>query len=270
MYLDLSTLEWPVPDMSALRAVKEARGYADLRVSITHPRVNEPLIDLRALGIAGQPYYSRPQAMTGDPIPGIPPEMYVRRSLADILVRINGGLQNRAFTEFFGHPVELYVEEALRPRWLQDRLREVFIAELISRGRSGIEARAEVRRLLAPTDGTAPHASGGAVACVLRIKQDTRLYVPDTKLWLGYEDADMSDRRQPDYYEDPAHITSDDDWLAQRNRRALLAIMTGRVFNWETELTVNPSLIYQYNLGNRLWALCCNRMAYYDEAPPVP
>jgi hypothetical protein len=62
-------------------------------------------------------------------------------------------------------------------------------------------------------------------------------------------------------------VLTDDDRLAQRNRRASLAIMTGRAFGRGTGLAINPSLVYQYNLGNRQWAMIVGLdAAYYDAA----
>lgn len=267
MHVNLRELNRPVPPMADLRARKSTTGYAHIPVSpLPHPNFYT-LVDLRERGIAGQPYYSRPQAMTGDPIPGLPPQMWVRKPLADILVDINNSLRHPAITEFFGGEVELYVEEALRPLWLQAQLRDIVTRELIRRGMRPADAEMRAAEVIAPGDHTAPHASGGAIACVLRTKQPGLNYVPDAKLWLGYDDADTSDRREPDYFEDPAHVLTDDDRLAQRNRRASLAIMTGRAFGRGTGLAINPSLVYQYNLGNRQWAMIVGLdTAYYDAA----
>lgn len=265
MELHKDALLLPVPDMSQLRSQKRAVGYRHLPLNEQDVRFNEELIDIKTLGIAGQPYYSRPSRLVKDPIPGVPTEQRLRVSVAKTLAQINEGLRHPYFSEFFGGEVEIYVEEAFRPSWLQLRIRELFLAELVRKGMSQQEALIRRNDLIAEVtaDTASPHKTGGAFDCVLRYRQATPYYVKDSAVWLGFEDADTSERINPDYYEDNKHIRTENDRLARRNRRAEYAIMTGKAFGFESGFTYNPTEVFHKDCGDLLWAFCTGQSAYY-------
>jgi D-alanyl-D-alanine dipeptidase len=256
--------------MSALRAQKRAGGYRHLPLDTDDARFDEPLVDIRDYGIAGQPYYSRPTHLVPEPFPDMPMSLLLRRSVAETLARINAGLRNPFFASFFDGEVELYVEDALRPTWVQQRVWDLVLVELQHRGMT--EAEALVRRpdiVAKPSVDTAsPHKTGGGFDCILRYRQPTPQYVSGSHIWLGFDDGETSERINPDYYEDPAHVASDRDRLAQRNRRAERAIMTGTVFGLETEFTYNPTEVFHKDIGDLLWAMCTGKPAYYGAIEP--
>src|SRR5690348_10580373 len=101
----------PVPDMSELRERK--KGFNKLPIDTNHPKFNEPVVDIAEYGLAGQAYYSRPNAATEEPVPGVPSSLYLRKSIAETLGKINTSLKDSAITEFFGAEVELYIQDAL-------------------------------------------------------------------------------------------------------------------------------------------------------------
>jgi zinc D-Ala-D-Ala dipeptidase len=265
------TLLQPVPGMDELRARK--KGYSELPIDASHPKFNEPLVDIADYGIAGQAYYSRPNAATGQPVPGVPENMYLRKSVAETLGTINTMLQSPIFTAFFGGEVELYVEDALRPVSLQTRLHDELIPALLRSNHptmSDKEIADRIQDLIAvpslDPSKPSPHATGGALDVILRYRQDERRNVEGSHVPMGHVDADTSDRILPDYFEMHEPQT-DEDKQAQRNRRAYYAVMTGKVFGVDTGLVCNPTEWWHWGSGDQLAAqVRGDKAAYYSLA----
>lgn len=263
----------PVPNMDRLRELK--KGYNELPIDTTHPKFNEPLVDIADYGLAGQAYYSRPNAATKQPVPRVPANMYLRQSVAETLAKINTALHNPTFTEFFGGEVELYVEDALRPVSLQTQLHNELIPALLRDNHpdmSDEEIEERIKDLIAVPSSDpkkpSPHATGGALDIILRYKQSTKHYVEGSQVPIGHSDADTSERILPDYFElhDPQ---TDDDRTAQRNRRAYYAIMTGKAFGVDTGLVCNPTEWWHWGSGDQLAAkVRGDEAAYYSLAEP--
>jgi len=263
----------PVPIMNGLRELKI--GYNKLPINTTHPNFNEPLVDIADYGLAGQAYYSRPNAATEQPVPGVPTNMYLRQSVAETLARINTALRNSVFDNFFGGEVELYVEDALRPVSLQTQLHDELIPALLRKNHpdmSDDEVTERVKNLIAVPSSDpkkpSPHATGGAFDIILRYKQGTSHYVSGSQVPMGHIDADTSDRILPDYFELHEPQT-DEDKIAQRNRRVYYAIMTGKVFGVDTGLVCNPTEWWHWGTGDQLAAkVRGDDSAYYSLAEP--
>lgn len=263
----------PVPNMDKLRELK--KGYNELPIDNSHPKFNEPLVDIADYGLAGQAYYSRPNAATDQPVPGVPKNMYLRQSVAQTLATINTSLRNPIFTDFFGGEVELYVEDALRPVSLQTRLHDELIPALLRDNHpemSDEDIAERIKDLIAVPSSDpnkpSPHATGGALDIILRYKQGTTGYVEGSQVPMGHSDADTSDRILPDYYElhDPQ---TDEDKQAQRNRRAYYAIMSGQAFGTDTGLVCNPTEWWHWGSGDQLAAkVRGDSEAYYSLAEP--
>lgn len=263
-----------VPNMEELRERK--KGYNELPIDTSHPKFNEPLVDIADYGIAGQAYYSRPNAATEKPVPGVPTNMHLRKSVAETLTKINEALRNPAITQFFGGEVELYVEDALRPVSLQTKLHDELIPALLRDNHPDMtdeEVDERIKDLIAiPSSDPkkpSPHATGGALDVILRFKQDTNDYVEDSQVPMGHSDADTSQRILPDYFEINAPQT-DDDRVAQRNRRAYYAIMTGKAFGADTDFVCNPTEWWHWGTGDQLAAkVRGDDKAYYSLAEPT-
>jgi zinc D-Ala-D-Ala dipeptidase len=266
-------LAQPIPIMDDMR--KRKKGYSELPIDTFHPQFNEPLVDIADYGLAGQPYYSRPNAATGDPVDGVPKIMYLRKTVAETLSKINTTLQNPVFTEFFRGEVELYVQDALRPISLQKKLHDELIPTLLRTQHPGISDEAVAERIqdliAVPSSDPrrpSPHATGGALDVILRYKQPTREYVADSQVFMGHCDADTGDRILPDYFEQHEPQT-DDDRHAQCNRRAYYAIMTGAAFGVDTGLVCNPTEWWHWGSGDQLAAkVRGDAAAYYSVAVP--
>ena len=115
----------PIPDQTQARANKA--GARALPIARGARQGNEPLVDLTALGIAGENYYHAPR---NPPywrrIDGSIAQLLARRGVAEKLASINARLA--AFD------LELFVFDAWRPRAVQRYFHDVWMpAELTAR-----------------------------------------------------------------------------------------------------------------------------------------
>lgn len=251
-------LHTPIPDLSGLRKVKE--GYREWPIGRENSLFNEEVVGVSVYGLAGQSYYSRPNAATGEPIAEVSKKLYLRKSLAEKLANINQRLKDPTFTKFFGGPVELYIEDAYRPYDLQKKLYEQVFPHLIWQQNPGITDEQLDKRLheLIAEPGNdenspSPHATGGAVDVILRYKQNTSDYVEGSEVYTGHIDGDTSPRVLLDYFE-IEEPKNGHEKFAQRNRRAFYAIMTGEALGFDTQLQVNPTEFWHWSYGDQMWA----------------
>jgi D-alanyl-D-alanine dipeptidase len=267
-------LREPVPDMDELRERK--KGYGELPIDTTHPKFDEPVVDIAVYDIAGQGYYSRPNAATHEPVPGATTTLFLRKSVAETLAKINTALRNPAITQFFGGEVELYIEDALRPVSLQTRLHDDLIPALLRKNQPAMsedEVAERVKDIIAVPSANplkpSPHATGGALDVMLRFKQATPGYVDGSNVPIGHVDGDTSAKINPDYFEQTV-LQTDEERTAQRNRRAYYAIMTGAAFGVDTGLVNNPTEWWHWGSGDQLSAKVHNdEAAYYSLAEPA-
>lgn len=266
-------LKAPVPNMDEARQNKV--GYQSVPIDLANKLFDEPLIKLSELGIAGQSYYSHPNAATGDAVEGVEPDQHLRASVAQTLAMLNDLLRHPSIGEFFGGAVELYVEEALRPISLQEHLYDTVFPELIRKQNPSMseDEVAERRDQLSaqpshdPTRPS-PHATGGAFDIKLRYTEDGEQYKAGDDIEMGHQDADTSARVNPDYYE--THVpNSERELMGQANRRAFYAIMTGAAFGTETGFVNNPTEWWHWGRGDQLSARVAGEaMAAYSFAEP--
>ena len=259
----------PLP-MEDLRARKSH--YRELPIDSSHEKHTEPMVSISEYGIAGQSYYSRANAATGEAVPGVSVEVKVRQSIAEELSRINKLLNNPSIIEFFGGEVELYVEEGTRSVSVQQDLFDTHMPALIrkqSPEKTEEEVQAHTATLVAKPDPEAktptPHQTGGAIDVILRYKQDTPLFVAGSEVPMGHFDGNTA-TTNPDHFEMHTPAT-DDERIAQRNRRAFYNIMTGHAFGVETGLSVNPTEFWHWSRGDQLAMLVSGEPAYYSFPP---
>jgi D-alanyl-D-alanine dipeptidase len=261
----------PVPNMDELRERK--KNYNQIPIDLTHELSNEQVVDIANYNIAGQAYYSRPNATTGEAITGVPKKLFLRKSIAETLTNLNLSLANPKITDFFGGEVELYLQDALRPVKLQKRLHDELIPALLRKNQPDIsdeELNVRLKDIIAlpssDPNKPSPHATGGAFDVILRYKLPTQTYVEDSTVPLGHIDGDTSLRIRPDYFEQNSPET-DNDKLAQRNRRAYYAILTGKVFGFDTGFVNNPTEWWHWGRGDQLSAKVQSaNTAYYSLA----
>ena len=254
---NLQALEAPIPPMVDLRRIKI--GYYDVPIDTTHELFNEPLVSLSEMGVAGQSYYSKPNPSTGEALPGVDPEQYLRASVAEKVKQLNDLLKQPAVTEFFGRPVGLYVMDALRPITLQHKLYDEVLPNLIRQQYPDItddDLAARRNTLIAkPSDDPtrpSPHSTGGVLDLELRYL-DENGDITEERIEYGIDHNDKSERTFPDFYElnEPANDT---ERLAQQYRRAFYNIMTGSAFGFETGFVNNPTEWWHWGIGDQLSA----------------
>ena len=254
----LGRLVRPIPDSSESYSRKQ--GYREHPIVPTPEFENEPLVTLSEYGIAGQSYYSRSNPVTGEALPFVDKQIFLRKSIAQTLQILNEKIDNPMITAFFDGEVELYVEEGVRERVVQKQIRENEFPALLRKNHpelSDEEIEKRVSDLFATpsTDNTSPspHETGAAFDIVLRYKQADKGYVPDAKIELGHTDGQTDQSVTPDYFE---HISlSDLEAVRTRNyRRAFYNIMTGAAFNLQTGFVVNPTEFWHWSRHDQLAA----------------
>lgn len=111
-----------IPNLTALRANKN--GY-DTRyaIDIEHPLHNDPLVDPRESDFGfddASSYYSKPNKMSGEKLPGVPDAPLVRLDIAKRLVVADKFLRTNAdVRESLGSPAHIRIDDALRPLQVQ-------------------------------------------------------------------------------------------------------------------------------------------------------
>jgi len=263
-----------IPNMEFLRKTKSR--YRSLPIDVTDVRYSEPVVPISDYGIAGQSYYSRPNATFDKPLEGVGSHILLRESVVQTLAKINDHLAERAMTRYFGKEVELYVEEGIRLYNVQSHLFYNAIPHLIREQNPDLlthEIDEKVAAVIAkPTQNIhspSPHSTGGAFDLILREKQTTPSFVEGAALHFGFKDGELGSVIQPDYYEKYLSTHKDDD-IARQNRRAFYAIMTGQTSDLRTNFSVNPDEIWHWSRGDQLASHVSGRPAYYSIPPSLP
>lgn len=265
----------PVPDHTLARSIKDT--YRDIEIDASHPLHDEEVVSLRDYNIACQAYYSRKNGATGDPVPGVKPDVYVRKSIAEKVVNLNQLLSSPEVTEFFGGEVEIFVDEGWRDPKLQKYLYETVIPDLIRAQlqRDGVhstmsdedfEARVLAERdkkIARPpqnrNDSPSPHATGAAIDFAIRYKQPTLDIAPNVNIPMAKGAAELVKATNPDDLEHTA-ATTHELKIARQNRRAqyTLARLAG--------LTLNPSEFWHASHGDQLASLVTGDIPFYGWA----
>lgn len=243
----------PIPSQQTALVRKQSYRSHPL---LLNDRSDEPLVDISLYGIAGQSYYSRPNNATGDAVPDIAKPIFVRQSIAERLAAINYSLQiNEVIEQIFGRPVELYIDEGLRPTTEQARLYDDVFPQLIRKLHSSyspeevLKRRDELIASPATDDMTpTPHSTGAALDVRLRYADADLGYVPKSLLPMG-QGIDSS---APDYYERQKNLTAAHETI--RNRRVLYWVMRGALLDDDSGFICNPTEWWHWSHGDQLWA----------------
>jgi D-alanyl-D-alanine dipeptidase len=247
--------EEPIGDLALARARKEC--FREHPIATTSPAHNEPLVDVRDLGIAGENFYhSHRNPPYWRRIDGSTAALGVRRSVGEKLKRVNARLEAAT--------LELYVFDAWRPRTVQEYFHDYWMpAELRRRmpELTGDALTREVERYwAAPTreaSSPAPHATGGAVDLTVR-------WIGAEQLWMGSLFDDATDISHRDRFERlDARALSFSDEEARANRRLLHWAMI------EEGFAGHPDEWWHFSWGDQLWAkLTGAPAAFYGPAEP--
>lgn len=234
--------------------------HNEVPVDETDPRFDEPLVNLKHYDIAFQSWHAIDDGSNAPyykPIRGARQEGWLRRSIAEKLMRVN--------TRLAAYNAEVLILDAYRPIACQRGLWAFFY----ERGREETPGADEdelrayalqyVRdpRVYDKSDArTWPiHITGASVDVVLRNRR--------TRAWLnmgsGFEE--MTELAVADFFErqlDAGHIEADDERLWNR-----------RLLDWamRSENFLNDPIVYwHFDWGNQAWIKVKN--ALYGDAPP--
>jgi len=254
-----------IPDYSAQRELK-AGGYAHHPIDETDSRFNEEVVPISEYGILGKSYYSQPNRVTTDPVPGVSPDIYVRRSIAEKLQAINQYFitDERVF-ETTGGPTQLHVRDGLRSLELQRYLRDEFMPQHVRNMHPEWpeeQIQIESARKISPGNPSAPHPSGGVV--------DVNLIYTDSgeEVFTGQGNNIAKDAVYPDYLESvneqyledknfelpPAVGSLEEFKRALMVRRILFNLMKDSTVGG-ISMVVNPVETWHFGDGDRLSAL---------------
>jgi D-alanyl-D-alanine dipeptidase len=245
----------PIPDQAAARA-RHADFRRVIRIDAAAPQYGEALVDIRTLGVAGENYYySEKNPPYWGRAAGAVPQLWLRQSVAEKLVRVNGWLAPQG--------LELFVFDGWRPRAVQAYFHDVWMPAEQTRRDPGLKGDALVRAVekywAAPSrqDGSpAPHATGGAVDLTLR-------WTGGEALWMGSIFDDVTALAHRDRFEAPQGFSFSDD-EARANRRLLHWLMDGEGF------AGHPGEWWHFSFGDQLWAALSGApAAHYGLAAPI-
>lgn len=244
----------PIPDQAAVRARRV--GCRSLPIAAGSARFAETLVDIRALGLAGENYYcSERNPPYWRRIEGSIPGLWLRQSAAQRLAAVNATLARQ--------DLELFVFDAWRPRAVQAYFHDVWMPKQLKRLRpelAGEDLRCEIERYwAAPTKGEespAPHATGGAVDLSIRWRAGELL-------WMGSLFDDATELAHRDRFERRGEAMGFSDAEARANRRLLHWAMNEQGFSGHTEEW------WHFSWGDQMWAAAMGeKAAYYGPAEP--
>ncbi|HEY5048899.1 MAG TPA: M15 family metallopeptidase [Rhizomicrobium sp.] len=244
----------PIPDQTELRGRRV--GCRALPIDRTGAHFAETLVEIRALGIAGENYY----CSTRNPpywqrIDGSIPELWLRRSVAAMLAAVNETL---AVAD-----LELFVFDAWRPRAVQSYFHDVWMPRQLKMSRPELAGEALTREIerywAAPSrgeDSPAPHATGAAVDLSIR-------WQGGDLLWMGSLFDDVTGIAHRDHFETIASGMGFSDAEARANRRLLHWAMEAQGFAGHAEEW------WHFSWGDQMWAAATGQpAARYGLAKP--
>ncbi|MCA9318484.1 hypothetical protein KDA06_02485 [Candidatus Saccharibacteria bacterium] len=166
----------PIPNFTDLRDTKP--GY-DTRYAIdtSHPLYDDPLVDPRESEFGfndASSYYSRPNRMTGELLPGVPDAPLVRLDVMKRIVQAEQFLRSDPdVRDALGAPAHLRIDDALRPYQVQKFAFEVawpMVIRSVNPDMSDEEVLNQIPNYCARPSANntpTPHLTGGAVDVAL-------------------------------------------------------------------------------------------------------
>lgn len=253
-----------IPNFTELRLDKA--GY-DTRFEIdtSHPLHNDPLVDPREPEFGfddASSYYSKPNRMTGETLPGVPDAPLVRLDIARRLVLADNYLRtDPEVRDALGTPAHIRIDDALRPYAVQKFAFDFawpMVIKKMNPELSDDEIAEQVPNYCArPSDRPTPtpHLTGGAVDVAL-INLET-----GKPFDRGHKGGTIKGTAYPDFHEG-YHLQDGDSDIVNSGeqqdvqpegsevvmgRRVLFYAMTN-----VAGLFVNPQEIWHYGKGDPL------------------
>lgn len=250
-------------------------GYRQVPINYDDPRSKEPLVPISDYGVQGVSYYSQPNNATIEAVPGVSPNIYVRRSIAEKLAAVDWCLQRDSQVAWaLGGPARLYVRDGFRSPELCSYLFNTAIPELIRRNNpdwDDAKVLEETKKKIAdPTctpQSVPPHFTGGAVDAILVSAESGA--VLDTGFKAGHI---ASEAVRSDYLETLSDHELATDGLEQAliTRRVLHNVMhSADPLAGGVCMINNPRETWHFSRGDQLWAqISARHEAYYGMPEP--
>lgn len=258
-----------IPNYTELRRHKT--GY-DIRyvIDTEHPLHNDPLVNPREPEFGFHDaisYYSKPNDMTDEQLPGVPDAPLVRLDIAKRLVRAERLLRtDPEVRDALGTPARLRIADGLRPNAVQEFAYNVAWPAVFRKVNPDItdeEIALELTKYIAKPSGgktPTPHLTGGAVDVSL-VNLET-----DKGFDRGHVRGAVNGTAFPDFHEGYHKLPGESDIeeleakLPEEKRVPVAAenseIVLGRqVLHWamsKAGLYVNPNEIWHYGKGDPL------------------
>lgn len=216
-------------------------------VDLTREESREPLVDVADFGLAAQSFYARTDGLNAPyhrPLAGALPRVYLRRGVAQRLVRVNEFLRP--------HGIELFLLDGYRRIECQIEIYEWFL-DITRRAMPDAPddvVLEHVREFISRPDGFdrdnpttwVSHVTGAAVDLTLRFVETGE------HLYMGGLFDDPSEISHTDYFERPGAPAGASADEARRNRRLLFWSMA------REEFACLPAEWWHYDFGDQLWA----------------
>jgi D-alanyl-D-alanine dipeptidase len=253
-----------IPNFTQLRADKA--GY-DTRYEIDteHPLYKDPLVDPREPEFGfddASSYYSKPNAMTGKTLPGVPDAPLLRLDIAKRVVAAEKFLlTDQEVREVLGAPAHLRIDDALRPHQVQKFAFEVawpMVIKNMNPDMTDEEIAEQVPNYCArPNENLTPtpHLTGGALDVALISLETGEAFD------RGHRGGAVRGTAYPDFHEG-YHLVEGQSDIENSPEQAGVApgeseiVMARRVLYYAMTdvagLFVNPQEIWHYGKGDPL------------------
>lgn len=267
MSVDLLT---PIPCLDAERELKPS--YMGHPIDQDSPIFNEPLVPVSNYGLDGVNYYSQPNSVTGGPVEGMTPHVFVRRTVAEKLEAVNCYLlESDEVARLFDTHVQLYIRDGFRPPQLQAYLHGVYIPQLLRTQNpewSETEVLARRDQVIArpKQDSTAvsPHATGGAVDLIIVSADDGSI------INTGFHHVTLGEKAIHTDYLEGIDVEAEDLIQAMIARRIVHNVMISDEVG-AINMQNNPTETWHYSYGDQMWALLGGHpAAFYGLPPEIP
>lgn len=275
-----------IPNYTALRRGKT--GYdTKYPIDTANPLYSDPLVDPREFDehfADASSYYSKPNRMTGEALPGVPDAPLVRLDVMKRVKRAETWLNtDREVRDMLGAPAHIVIDDGLRPLQVQEFAWSVAWPSIIRKmnpeqfSDPSIPIPEEILTKYVAKPGSTdtvtptPHLTGGAL--------DVGLASLETgeKFNRGHAGGAIKGTAYPDFHEG-YHLVDGESDIQNVAGQAEIAKESSEVMNYRrilyhamtkvAGLYVNPTEIWHYGIGDPLSAYVSGGafQPYYDVA----